>query len=229
MDQQPGEPQPGVPRPHDPYAAQRERMVREQIESRGIRDAAVLRAMRDVPREWFVPEAHRHLAYEDSPLPIGKSQTISQPYVVAYMIAYLALEPEDRVLEVGSGSGYAAAVISRIAREVYTVERHKQLAAYARERLSAGGFTNVSVQHGDGTKGWPEHAPYDAICVAAGGPYVPQALQEQLALGGRLIMPVGRSRFNQYLLLITRVSDDAYTEQTLCPVAFVPLVGDEGW
>ena len=215
--------------PDDHFAKLREQMVREQIKGRGINDPAVLRAMGDVPREWFVPHAQRHLAYEDSPLPIGKKQTISQPYVVGYMISFLALTPDDRVLEVGAGSGYAAAVLSRIVREVYTIERHRELAAYARERLATGGYDNVYVRQGDGSKGWPEHAPYDGIIVAAGGPYVPQVLQDQLTVGGRMIMPVGRNRYHQNLILITRLDESDFSRKMLDPVAFVPLVGDEGW
>jgi protein-L-isoaspartate(D-aspartate) O-methyltransferase len=215
--------------PADDFAAQRERMVREQIAGRGIHDAAILDAMRTVPREWFVPDAHRRLAYEDSPLPIAKKQTISQPYVVAYMMSFLDLKPADRVLEVGTGSGYAAALLSRVAAEVYTIERHRALANYARERLVTGGYANVFVRQGDGTKGWPEKAPFDAIIVAAGGPYVPGALQAQLAVGGRLIMPVGSSRYDQNLVLLTRTADGHYDERRLSPVAFVPLVGEEGW
>jgi len=211
------------------YAAARARMVSEQIQGRGIDNAAVLRAMRQVPRERFVPRSSRPLAYDDSPLPILANQTISQPYVVAYMIAALALAPDERVLEVGTGSGYAAAVLSRIVREVYTVERHHGLVDYARRRLAAGGYDNVRVRHGDGTLGWPEHAPYDGIIVAAGGPGVPESLRVQLALGGRLVMPVGRSKHQQTLVLVTRCAAEDYAEETLAPVAFVPLIGDEGW
>ncbi len=219
-----------VPEPRDdPYTEQRERMVREQIEGRGIHDAAVLAAIRAVPREKFVPDAHRHLAYSDSPLPIGKKQTISQPYVVGYMIDQLDLQPGDRVLEVGTGSGYAAAVLSHIVAEVYTIERHRLLAANARENLEAAGYAHIHLKRGDGTKGWPEHAPYDAIIVAAGGPFVPQTLQGQLAIGGRLIMPVGSSHYHQNLVLVTRTGNDTTNDRTLSAVAFVPLVGDEGW
>ena len=211
------------------YTAARERMVAEQIESRGVQDAAVLRAMRAVPRELFVPRASRPYAYDDTPLPILANQTISQPYVVAYMIETLRLGPADRVLEVGAGSGYAAAVLSRIAREVYTVERHRRLADYARARLARTGCDNVQVLHGDGTLGWPEHAPYDGIIVAAGGPAVPDSLRAQLAVGGRLVMPVGRSKHQQNLVLVTRQTAIDYNEESLAPVAFVPLIGDEGW
>ena len=213
----------------DPYDVARARMVAEQIAGRGIDDPAVLRAMRLVPRERFVPRASRPYAYDDGPLPILANQTISQPYVVAYMIAALALRPADRVLEIGAGSGYAAAVLSRIAATVYTVERHAALADYARERLAALGYDNVVVRQGDGTRGWPEHAPYDAIIVAAGGPIVPGSLRAQLAPGGRLIMPVGRNRQQQHLVLVTRRPDGGYAEERLAPVAFVPLIGDEGW
>jgi protein-L-isoaspartate(D-aspartate) O-methyltransferase len=213
----------------DDYADRRERMVSQQIASRAIVDPAVLAAMRAVPREQFVLEPYRQYAYDDTPLPIPANQTISQPYIVAYMIAALALGPEDRVLEIGTGSGYAAAVLSRIAREVYTVERHYKLADYARSRLERLGYANVQVRHGDGTRGWPEHAPYDGVIVAAGGPAVPESLRGQLAIGGRLVMPVGRSRSAQNLILITRVDEGVYRDEMLVPVAFVPLIGDEGW
>jgi len=211
------------------FAERREQMVRQQIEGRGITDRAVLAAMRAVPREAFVLPSYRHQAYEDTPLPIPARQTISQPYIVGYMIAVLELRPDDRVLEIGAGSGYAAAVLSRIVREVYTVERHRKLADYARERLAQLGYDNVRVRHGDGTQGWPEHAPYDGIIVAAGGPAVPESLTAQLAAGGRLVMPVGRSREQQHLILVTRTDEATYRDERLVPVAFVPLIGDEGW
>ncbi len=211
------------------FAAARERMVAEQIAGRGIDDDAVLQAMRLVPREHFVPDAERAYAYDDTPLPIPAHQTISQPYVVAYMIAALALEPGDRVLEIGAGSGYAAAILSRIVSAVYTVERHPELVSYARERLAALGYSNVYVTQGDGTRGWPEHAPYNGIIVAAGGPSVPESLRAQMADGGRLVIPVGRSRQQQYLIRVTRQADGRAREERLAPVAFVPLIGDEGW
>ncbi|MBX7252912.1 MAG: protein-L-isoaspartate(D-aspartate) O-methyltransferase [Candidatus Promineofilum sp.] len=211
------------------FAAARERMVADQIAGRGISDAAVLRAMRLVPRQHFVPESERPYAYDDTPLPIPAHQTISQPYVVAYMIAALGLGPDDRVLEVGAGSGYAAAVLSRIVGEVYTVERHPELVDYARARLAALGYDNVHVHQGDGTRGWPEHAPYDGIIVAAGGPAVPESLRAQMAVGGRLVMPVGRSRQQQHLVRVTRRAEGGMREEKLAPVAFVPLIGDEGW
>jgi protein-L-isoaspartate(D-aspartate) O-methyltransferase len=210
-------------------ARRRERMVAEQIEGRGIGDPAVLAAMRAVPRDWFVLEPHRAQAYDDTPLPIPANQTISQPYIVAYMIAALGLTPASRVLEVGTGSGYAAAVLSRVAGQVYTMERHYRLADFARDRLARLGYDNVIVRHGDGTLGWPEHAPYDGIIVAAGGPAVPDALRGQLVVGGRLVMPIGRSRKRQMLIRVTRRAAEDFLTEQLVPVAFVPLIGDEGW
>jgi protein-L-isoaspartate(D-aspartate) O-methyltransferase len=211
------------------FSTLRERMVSRQIEDRGVDDPAVLAAMRAVPRELFVLGPYRQFAYDDTPLPIPANQTISQPYIVAFMIAALRLRPDDRVLEIGAGSGYAAAVLGRVAREVYTVERHFKLADYARARLAQLGYDNVWVRHGDGTLGWPEHAPYNGIVVAAGAPAVPESLRAQLAIGGRLVIPVGRSRHQQSLLLITRQGESQFTEEVLAPVAFVPLIGDEGW
>lgn len=211
------------------YAARRDQMVRLQIDARGIKDAAVQAAMRAVPREQFVLEPYRPYAYDDTPLPIPANQTISQPYIVAYMIAALGLMPDARVLEIGTGSGYAAAVLSVIVAEVFTIERHGRLAGYARARLEMLGYGNVHVRHGDGTLGWPEHAPYDGIIVAAGGPSVPEPLRAQLAIGGRLVMPVGRSRHQQHLIRLTHVREGVYDDEILVPVAFVPLIGEEGW
>ena len=209
--------------------AERLAMVRGQIEARGIRDPAVLRAMREVPREAFVSPDQVEFAYQDSPLPIAEDQTISQPYMVALMAAVLEIEPGDRVLEVGTGSGYAAAILSRIAGEVYTVERHGALAEGARRVLESLGYSNVHVLHGDGTRGWPEHAPYDGIVVAAGGPDVPRALRDQLAIGGRLVIPVGPTPRLQELARVTRVSQSEFAREDLGGVRFVPLVGTEGW
>ena len=207
---------------------EREQMVERQIARRGIRDAAVLDAMRKVPREAFVPEHLADRAYEDCALPIGEGQTISQPYVVAVMTQMLELEPHHRVLEVGTGSGYAAAVLATIAAEVYTIERLGGLAESARRRLARLGYDNVHVRHGDGSLGWPEHAPSDAIVVTAGGPDVPPSLLSQLAIGGRLVMPVGAEEA-QHLVTVTRTTADTYARTTLEPVAFVPLIGAEGW
>jgi len=207
----------------------RRAMVERQVAHRGVRDPLVLEALVSVPREAFVPEAVREFAYEDTPLPIDQSQTISQPYIVALMTEALQLKGGERVLEVGTGSGYAAAVLARIAREVYTVERHGQLATKAANVLIAHGYMNVHVLHGDGTLGWPEHAPFDAIVVAAGGPSVPESLKTQLKVGGRLVIPVGADQRLQELLRITRLSEHDYQTEELADVRFVPLVGKEGW
>lgn len=209
------------------FREQRERMVERQIAARGVRDSRVLAAMRSVPREAFVPEDRAEMSYADMALPIGEDQTISQPYIVALMAEALTLKPSDRVLEVGGGSGYAAAVLSRLAHEVYVVELHATLADAAKERLARLRYDNVRVMCGDGTKGWPEHAPFDAISVAAGGRTEPAALHEQLAIGGRLVIPVGPDPDWQELLRIRRTGEDAWERTSLGRVHFVPLVGAE--
>ena len=177
----------------DSVAERRRRMVSEQIHARGVRDPAVLGAMGRAPREKFLPPDMAARAYQDSPLPIAAGQTISQPYIVAFMVEALALQPTDRVLEIGAGSGYAAAVMGEIVRNVYTVERIEQLAVLAAEHLADAGYRNVHVRHADGTLGWQEHAPFNAILVSAGGPEVPESLKAQLAVGGRLVIPIGRN------------------------------------
>lgn len=204
-------------------------MVDHHVAGRGVRSPLVLDAMRTVPREAFLPESLREFAYEDAPLPIAERQTISQPYIVALMTEALALKGGERVLEIGTGSGYAAAVLSRIAGDVYTVERIGQLAERAAAVLASLGYGNVHVLHGDGTLGWPEHAPYDAIVVAAGGPEVPESLKAQLKIGGRLVIPVGIDRRVQELVRMTRVSQREYEREDIADVRFVPLVGEEGW
>lgn len=215
--------------PFPDFPALRRRMVQEQLIDRGIADRAVLHAFATVPREHFVPEPYRDQAYRDRPLPIPAGQTISQPYVVAWMMSLLDLQPVDRVLEIGAGSGYAAALLGAIVNEVVTVERHPVLAAYARERLADLGLDNVLVVEGDGTQGWPDRAPYDAIIVAAGGPAVPPALKEQLAVNGRLIMPVGKQQRRQRLVRVVQEADGRFRRQSFGAVAFVPLIGAEGW
>jgi protein-L-isoaspartate(D-aspartate) O-methyltransferase len=211
------------------YAIDRERMVARQIAGRGISDEAVLRAMLKVPREAFVLPGFEQYAYDDTPLPIPGDQTISQPYVVALMISVLEVRSEDRLLEIGTGSGYAAALMGQIAREVHTVERLPVLVNYARQRLRALGCDNVHVHEGDGTLGWPEHGPYDGIVVAAGGPNIPEALRTQLAIGGNLVIPIGSMERRQNLICVTRYDDDRFEERDLGSVAFVPLIGREGW
>jgi protein-L-isoaspartate(D-aspartate) O-methyltransferase len=217
----------GTPEPS--MEQQREEMVVRQIAGRGIRDPNVLAAMREVPREAFVPQDQTDFAYDDGPLPISEGQTISQPYVVALMIQELKIAAEDRVLEIGTGSGYAAAIISRMAAETYTVERIESLVDFARQNLEVLGYDNVHVQQGDGTLGWSEHAPYNAIIVAAGGPEVPESLKEQLAIGGRLIIPVGSEQRAQRLIKVTRKTEEDYELETLSHVRFVPLIGEQGW
>ena len=204
-------------------------MLQEQLLDRGIRDPMVLQAMAEVPRELFVPEEWQEYAYADSPLPIGQDQTISQPYVVAWMIQALALSRKDRVLEVGTGSAYGAAVLSRIARAVYTIERHKELAEAAEKRLGHLGYTNVYVRVGDGTLGWPEEAPFDGIVVTASGPHIPGPLRDQLAIGGRLVIPVGMTADSQELVRLHRIGETEMQRENLGSVRFVPLVGKAGW
>jgi protein-L-isoaspartate(D-aspartate) O-methyltransferase len=211
------------------FALRRAEMVGRQISARGVRSKAVLDAMSTVRREGFVPSYLGEFAYEDSPLPIEEEQTISQPYIVAFMVEALELEGHERVLEIGTGSGYAAAVLAEIASEVYTIERHQRLAHSAEAQLVQEGYRQVHVRCGDGTLGWPEEAPFDAIVVAAGGPTVPESLREQLAMGGRLVIPVGEQVGLQTLRRITRVSENEFREEDLGGVRFVPLIGEEGW
>jgi protein-L-isoaspartate(D-aspartate) O-methyltransferase len=211
------------------YGALRDEMVECQIAARGVRDERVLAALRMVPREAFVAGDLAPFAYDDAPLPIGEEQTISQPYIVALMAEALEIDPGDKVLEIGAGSGYAAAVLSRLAGQVWTIERHPSLAREARERMARLGYANVQVIHADGTLGWPEHAPYDAIVVAAGGPEVPRALLDQLAPGGRLVIPIGSSPHNQTLVRVRRRPDGTFPRESLGGVRFVPLIGAQGW
>lgn len=208
--------------------AQRLRMVADQLRRRDITDPIVLEAFGRVPREAFVPEHLQEHAYDDAPLPIGSGQTISQPYVVAMTVQALRLRGNERVLEIGAGSGYAAAILGAICREVDTVERIEELARAAAARLAELGFANVHVHHGDGTLGWPPNAPYEAIAVAAGAPRPPQSLLDQLAVGGRLVIPHGLAEY-QRLVRITRQSATNFVEENLGDVRFVPLVGVEGW
>ena len=209
------------------FAQQREQMVRRQLAARGLSDPALLAAFRAIPRERFVPQQQRHRAYDDSALPIEAGQTISQPYIVALMLHAAALSPDDHVLEVGAGSGYAAAVLGRLVRSVVAVERHAELARLAADRMATLGCGNVEIAHGDGMLGYPPHAPYDAILCAAANPDVPDAWVEQLAPGGRIVMPLGEHHGAQQLVRLTRTKEGRLREERLDPVRFVPLLSGE--
>ena len=207
------------------YERARERMVRTQIQSRNVRDPGTLAAMRAVPRHKFVPERYVGQAYNDHPLPIGLGQTISQPFIVAFMTELMKLEPGDRVFELGTGSGYQAAVASKVAGSVYTMEIYKDLADAAKERLESLGFTNVHARHGDGYNGWEEKAPFDAIIVTAAADHIPPPLIKQLRPGGRLIIPLGSPFSVQQLVLVTKDLKGKVSERAIIAVRFVPLLG----
>lgn len=206
----------------------RRQMVETQLRARGIKDPRVLEAFATVPRHYFVPPAMQKAAYEDHPLQIGCGQTISQPFMVALMTELLHVQPEDRVLEVGTGSGYQTAILATLAREVISMERHASLTKAAQAALDQGGYDNVAIKVGDGTLGYPEAAPYDAILVTAGAPEVPEPLKRQLAVGGRLVCPIG-SREMQQLVRVTRLEADRFTEEEGTKCIFVPLLGQAGW
>jgi protein-L-isoaspartate(D-aspartate) O-methyltransferase len=210
------------------YPSLRRDMVSRQIESRGVRDQRVLEAMRKVPREAFVPTHLRAEAYADNPLPIAEGQTISQPYIVAYMIEALDLKGGEKVLEIGAGSGYAAAVLAEITGEVYAIERIGPLAQKAASNLIDAGYRNVHILHADGTKGWVDEAPFDAILVSAGAPIIPEALKQQLKKGGRMVVPVGSVQWAQALVRVTRREKDQFDREDLIAVRFVPLISDQG-
>jgi protein-L-isoaspartate(D-aspartate) O-methyltransferase len=211
------------------YAREREAMVERQLKRRGITEQRILDAFLDVPREAFISEDFAHLAYGDHPLPIEAGQTISQPYIVALMIEAADIRAGDKVLEVGAGSGYAAAVISRIAERVVAIERQHDLVEVARERLQRLGYDNIETVEGDGTKGCRDHAPFDAILAAASGSHVPRPLVEQLAPNGRIVMPVGEPGWVQELVKVTKQQDGILKQENLGGVRFVPLIGEEGW
>jgi len=225
----------------DLYQAARQRMVKEDIQRRGIDDQRVLQAMLKVKRHLFVPESYRPMAYADRPLPIGEGQTISQPYIVALMTYHLHLKPDDKVLEIGTGSGYQAAVLAELAKEVYSIEIIEQLARTAHERLQALGYTNVQVKSGDGFFGWPTHAPYDAVIITCATPTIPEHLVEQLGEGGRMVLPLGADPFgpeggslakratfgHQSLTLITK-RGGKIEKQPIEDVVFVPMTGEIG-
>ena len=205
----------------------RTRMVEEQLRSRGIRDPRVLAAMGKVPREAFIASGDLKDAYGDHPVPIGAGQTVSQPYIVAAMVEALELQPTDRVLEVGTGTGYEAAILGELAAEVWTIERHEELTNKAREILACLGYANVHIVYGDGSLGLPEHAPFHGILVAAAAPRIPESLVAQLADGGRLVVPVG-DRYEQQVHVVHKEGREmVVTKHDLC--RFVPLVGAQGW
>jgi protein-L-isoaspartate(D-aspartate) O-methyltransferase len=211
------------------YAAEREAMVDRHLKRRGITEKPIIDAFLAVPREAFVSPEYEHLAYGDHPLPIEAGQTISQPYIVALTIQAAAIKPGDTVLEVGAGSGYAAAVISRIAKKVIAIERQHDLVGIARQRLERLGYGNVEIVEGDGTKGCPDEAPFEAIVAAASGSHVPPAFIEQLSPGGRIVMPVGDPGWVQELIKVTKQEDGMLKQESLGGVRFVPLIGEEGW
>lgn len=210
------------------YSVARRRMVEEQIVARGVTDARVIEAMLKVPRHKFVPSGMESQAYSDNPMPIGEGQTISQPYMVAMMSEALQLQGDEAVLEIGTGSGYQAAVLAVLAERVFSLERIPELARRARKVLDAAGFSKVNIRLTDGTFGWEEMAPFDAILVTAGAPDIPRSYRDQLAVGGRLVIPVG-DRFSQVLKRVTRRGDNDFREETLLGCRFVPLVGAHGW
>ena len=208
--------------------AEREWMVDSQLANRGIKNEAVLASMRTVPRHLFVRPDLAEYAYYDEPLPIAQGQTISQPYIVALMAEALEPAAGDRMLEIGTGSGYSAAVLAQIVSQVYTIERHQELAEQALARFRDLRYYNITVRIADGTRGWPEQSPFNCILVTAGGPAVPQSLKNQLAVGGRLVIPIG-IKGEQQLIRICRSSEYQFVEESLGRVRFVPLVGEEGW
>lgn len=210
------------------YSSMRQQMVDTQIIARGIQDPKVIQAMRKVPRHLFLDEALRSQAYEDNPSPIGEKQTISQPYIVAMMTELLGLKGKEKVLEIGTGSGYQAAVIAEIAERVYSIERIPALAKRARKLLDDLKYTNIVITIGDGTLGWKEHSPYDGIIVTAAAPHAPTALLEQLKTGGRLVIPIGEE-YAQNLMVYIREDGSEYSKENYGGVRFVKLIGDEGW
>lgn len=211
------------------FSRARKAMVEQQLAGRGIRDRRVLDAMGQVPREAFVVLELAGLAYSDGPIPIGEEQTISQPYVVALMLEAATIAAPDRVLEIGAGSGYVAVLLGLMARKVFAIERHATLAAGATHRLQQLGYDNVEIICADGTEGWPAEAPFDAIIVSAGSPAIPDALKRQLAISGRLVIPVGLDGRGQMLTRLIRRTEDAFESECLVPVSFVPLIGRYGW
>ena len=213
----------------DPFPGRRKQLVEGELRVAGICDERVLSAISTIPREVFCEDSEREYAYENRPLPIPCGQTISQPYIVALMTEALECHPDDRVLEIGTGSGYAAAVLAQLVDRVYTIERHSALAENASTRFQSLGYDNIHVRVGDGTRGWPEHAPFDGIVITAAGPKIPPSLKQQLKTGGRLVMPLEEAPGTQQLIKITRTSHETFRREELGPVRFVPLIGEEAF
>ncbi len=213
-------------KPSRDFAEEREQMVNSQIKERGITDTRVVEAMMKVPRHLFVPEPYTSGAYDDTPLPIGYNQTISQPYIVAFMTEALQLKPTDHVLEIGTGSGYQAAILAEICDSVYTIDIIKQLTDGAGKILDQLGYKNIMIRHGDGYLGWPEHGPFNAIIVTCAATQVPQALQDQLAEGGRMIIPVGEQGVQELILM--KKKNGRFRQESVLPVRFVPMINDKG-
>jgi protein-L-isoaspartate(D-aspartate) O-methyltransferase len=209
--------------------SKRERLLTRHVLARGIHDPLVIAAIKKVPREAFVPKGERRHAFDDRPLPIGGGQTISQPYIVAFMVEALELRGGEKVLEIGAGSGYAAAVVAEIAGEVYAIERIGELAEKAALNLQNAGYGNVHIRHADGTEGWSEAAPFDAILVSASAPAIPENLKSQLKVGGRLVIPVGPSADAQDLRRVRRIDEHTFADEIIAEVRFVPLIGKFGW
>lgn len=212
------------------YAEQkREQMVKDQIESRGIRNQRLLAALKKVPRHTFVGPEYEELAYEDGPLPTEEGQTISQPYIVALMLELARLKPTDKVLEIGTGSGFSTCILAEIVNEVFTIEAISPLAEKAAKRFKHLGYKNIHAKTGDGSLGWSEHSPFDAIIVTAGAPEAPEPLKNQLRIGGRMVIPIGDQRTQQTLIVVERVNQETYKQTSEGSVLFVPLVGKQGW
>ncbi|MBI5358977.1 MAG: protein-L-isoaspartate(D-aspartate) O-methyltransferase [Planctomycetes bacterium] len=212
----------------DPFAIEKKQMITEHLLHRGINDSRILAAFQKIPRHLFVREEYEDSAYTDNPLPIGHGQTISQPYIVAYSLQALALRGDEKILEIGTGSGYQTALLAELTRQVYTVERIPELSDAAKARLDSLGYANITFKTGDGTLGLMESAPFDGIIVSAGAPFVPDSYKNQLTIGGKIVIPVG-NEFSQDLLRITRTDENKFSTESLCPCVFVKLIGEQGW
>lgn len=212
----------------DPFAIEKKQMVTEHLLHRGINDNRILAAFQKIPRQLFVREENEDSAYTDNPLPIGHGQTISQPYIVAYSLQALSLHGDEKILEIGTGSGYQTALLAELAGQVYTVERIPELSDTAKSRLDSLGYCNITFRTSDGTLGLMEFAPFDGIIVSAGAPFVPDSYKNQLTIGGKIVIPVG-NEFSQDLLRITRTDENKFLTESLCPCVFVKLIGEQGW